>query len=85
MTSTPHSTPLKDLITGGIVYDEIMTLCETWTVSELYAAILAFTQQNLGSLSVDDLEDMKTFLFNLIEEIDGTIEMSVGRSSTTRE
>lgn len=80
-----QTTKLKDLITGGIVYDEIMCLCETWTISELYAAVLAFTQQNLGSLTVDNLEDMKAFLFNLIEEIDGTIEMSQGRPATTRE
>lgn len=80
-----QTTKIKDLITGGIVYDEIMSLCETWTVSEIYAGLLAFQQQNLGSLSVDNLEDMKQFLFNLLEEIDGTIEMSIGRPETTRE
>jgi hypothetical protein len=83
MSST--TTPLKDLITGGIVYDEIISLGETWTVTEIFAAISAFQQQNLGSLSVDNLEDLKGFLFNLIEEIDGTIEMSQGRPATTRE
>lgn len=85
MNAAPHTTPLKDIMTGALVYDEIMSLCETWTFPELYAATLAFIQQNLASLSVDDLEDIKTVLFNLVEDIDGTIEMSAGRPSTTRE
>lgn len=85
MSTTKTTTKLKDLITGGIVYDEIMCLCETWTVTEIYSAILAFQQQNLSSLNVDDLEDMKTFLFNLIEEIDSTIEMTQCRPATSRE
>lgn len=83
--STNKTTNFKAHITGGLVYDELMQLCEEWTVTEIYAAVLAFSQQNLATLNVDDLEDMKTFLFNLIEEVDGHIEMSESRPSITRE
>ena len=73
------------MITGAIIYDEIVQMGELWAAPELYSAMLAFLEQNLGHLTVDDLEDMKTFLFNLIEEIDGTIEMSEGRPAITRD
>ena len=85
MSNKTNSTNFKAQITGGLVYDELMQMCETWTMPEIYAAVLAFQQQNLGSLGVDDLEDMKTFLFNLIEDIDSHIEMSESRPSITRE
>jgi hypothetical protein len=82
----PHTTSrFKDMITGGIIYDELVQLGQTWAAPELYSAMLAFLEQNLGSLTVDDLEDMKTFIFNLVEEIDGTIEMSESRPSVTRD
>lgn len=83
--TSSKKTTFNDLIDSAILYDEIIQLCETHKVSEIYPALLGFAGQNLGSLTVDDLEDMKTFLFNLIEEIDGTIEMSQGTPSTTRD
>ncbi len=58
---------------------------ETRKASEIIPVYLAFIGQNIGSLSVDDLEDMKQFIFNLIEEIDGTIQMANGGPATTRE
>ena len=78
-------TSFNNAVDIAILYDELIQLCETNKVSELVPVFLTFVQQNLAALDVDSLEDMKTFLFNLIEEIDGTIQMTTGGPSTTRE
>lgn len=73
------------MMTAGIIYDEVQSLCETWTVPEMAPVILAFVEQNLSMLTVDNLEDMKTSLFSLIEEIDATIEMDQSGPPTSRD
>lgn len=78
----------RSMETGALIYDELLTHLETWRPSETYPPMLIFLQQNLGSLSIDDLEDMKTTLSNLIEIVEGTIEMSSeegGRPAVTRD
>ena len=82
---TNIKTSFNNAVDIAILYDELIQLCETNKVSELVPVFLTFVQQNLAALDVDSLEDMKTFLFNLIEEIDGTIQMATGGPSTTRE
>lgn len=83
--SPPPEPKFNDMVDTAIALHNLQELVETWGPRVMTCVCLAHINEIIGILSVDDLEDMKSFLFNTIEEIDGTIQMANSGPATTRE